>query len=123
MMFAQSSSALPQVKAGKLRALGIASGRRNAAAPEIATVAEQGLPGFEAVSWYALMAPANTPNDIVTKLQHEIARIVQLPEIKEKLAGLGAEPVGNTPAELAAMIRSESARYAALVQKAGIKPD
>ena len=86
-------------------------------------MAEQGLPGFEAVSWYALMAPSGTPNDIVTKLQHEVTRIVQLPEIREKLAGLGAEPVGNTSAELAAMIRSESARYAALVQKAGIKPD
>jgi tripartite-type tricarboxylate transporter receptor subunit TctC len=123
MMFAQSSSALQQVKAGKLRALGIASLKRNPAAPEIATVAEQGLPGFEAVSWYALMAPAGTPADVVNKLQNEIARIVQLSEIREKLAALGADPVGNTPAELAAMVKSESARYGALVQKAGIKAD
>jgi len=123
MMFAQSSAALPQVKAGKLRALGIASQKRNAAAPEIPTIAEQNLRGFEAVSWYALMAPAGTPPEIVTKLQREISRIVQLPEIRDKLAGLGAEPVGNTPTELAAMIKSESARYAALVQKAGIKAD
>jgi len=123
MMFAQSSSALPQVKGGKLRALGIASSRRNAAAPEIATVAEQGLPGFEAVSWYALMAPAGTPPEIIARLQQEVARIVQLPEIREKLAGLGAEPVGNPSAELAAMIKAESARYATLVQKAGIKAD
>jgi tripartite-type tricarboxylate transporter receptor subunit TctC len=123
MMFAQSSSALQQVKAGKLRALGIASLKRNPAAPEVPTVAEQGLPGFEAVSWYALMAPAGTPGEVVNKLQHEIARIVQLPDIREKLAALGADPVGNTPAELAAMVKSESARYGALVQKVGIKAD
>jgi tripartite-type tricarboxylate transporter receptor subunit TctC len=123
MMFAQSSSALPQVKAGKLRALGLASSKRSAAAPEIPTVAEQNLPGFEAVSWYALMAPAGTLPETIAKLQHEVARIVQLPEIREKLAGLGAEPVGNTPAELAAIMKTESARYAVLVQKAGIRAD
>ncbi len=123
MMFAQSSSALPQVKAGKLRALGIASLKRSAAAPEIPTIAEQNLPGFEAVSWYALMAPAGTPPEIIAKLQHEISGILQVPEVRDKLAALGAEPVGNSPAELAAMIKAESARYAVLVQKAGIKAD
>jgi tripartite-type tricarboxylate transporter receptor subunit TctC len=123
MMFAQSSSALPQVKAGKLRALGIASLKRSAAAPEIPTIAEQNLPGFEAVSWYALMAPAGTPPEIIAKLQHEILGILQLPEIRDKLAALGAEAVGDSPAELAAIIRTESARYGVLVQKAGIKAD
>lgn len=123
MMFSQMSSALPQVRAGKLRALGVASPKRSAAAPELPTVAEQGLAGFEAVSWYALVAPAGTPPEIVDRVQKEVARALQLPDVKERLAGLGAEPVGNTPAELAARMRTESARWAAVVKAAGIKAD
>jgi tripartite-type tricarboxylate transporter receptor subunit TctC len=117
------SSALPHVRAGKLRALGVASPRRSAAAPEIPTVAEQGLAGFEAVSWYALVAPAGTPPDIVEKVQKEVARVLQLADSRERLAGLGAEPVGNAPAELAARMRTESARWAQVVKAAGIKAD
>lgn len=123
MMFSQMSSALPHVRAGKLRALGVASPRRSAAAPDLPTIAEQGLTGFEAVSWYALVAPAGTPSDIVEKVQQEVARALQLPESRERLAGLGAEPVGNTPAELAARMRTESARWAQVVKAAGIKAD
>lgn len=123
MMFSQMSSALPQVRAGKLRALGVASPKRSAAAPELPTVAEQGLAGFEAVSWYALVAPAGTPPEIVDRVQKEVARALQLPDVKERLAGLGAEPVGSTPAELAARMRTESARWAAVVKAAGIKAD
>jgi tripartite-type tricarboxylate transporter receptor subunit TctC len=123
LMFSQMSSALPHVKSGKLRALGVASPRRSAATPEVPTVAEQGLAGFEAVSWYALIAPSGTPAEIIDKLQQEVARLLQLPDVKEKLAGLGAEPVGNTPAELAARMRAESARWAQVVKAAGIKAD
>ena len=123
MMFAQMSSALPHVRAGKLRALGVASLRRSTAAPDIPTVAEQGLAGFEAVSWYALIAPAGTPTDIVDKVQQAMARALQLPDAQERLAGLGAEPVGSTPAELAARMRTESARWAQVVKAAGIKAD
>ncbi len=123
MMFSQMSSALPQVRAGKLRALGVASPQRSAAAPELPTVAEQGLAGFEAVSWYALVAPAGTPPEIVDRVQKEVARALQLPDVKERLAGLGAEPVGSTRAELAARMRTESARWAAVVKAAGIKAD
>ena len=123
MMFSQMSSALPHVRAGKLRALGVARPRRSTAAPELPTIAEQGLPGFEAVSWYALVAPAGTPPDIVAKVQQEVARALQLPDSRERLAGLGAEPVGNTPAELAARMRTESARWAQVVKAAGIRAD
>ena len=123
MMFSQMSSALPQVRAGKLRALGVASPRRSAAAPEIPTVAEQGLAGFEAVSWYALVAPAGTPPDVVDRVQKDVARALQLADTREKLAALGAEPVGSTPAELAARMRTESARWAEVVKAAGIKAD
>ena len=123
MMFSQMSSALPHVRAGKLRALGVASPRRSTAAPELPTIAEQGLPGFEAVSWYALVAPAETPPEIVAKVQQEVARALGLPDSRERLAGLGAEPVGNTPAELAARMRTESARWAQVVKAAGIRAD
>ena len=122
-MFAQTSSALPQIQSGKLRALGIASPRRSAQLPDLPTIAEGGLPGFEAVSWYALLAPAGTPKDVIAKLQIEIARILQLPDIREKLAAQGGDPVGNTSEQLTAMLRSESARYADIVKRANIKAE
>ena len=122
-MFAQTSSALPQVQSGKLRALGVASARRSAQLPDVPTIAESGLPGFEAVSWYALLAPAGTPKEIVTRLQAEIARILQLPDIREKLALQGGEPVGNTPEQLSSMLKSESSRYADIVKRANIKAE
>jgi tripartite-type tricarboxylate transporter receptor subunit TctC len=123
MMFSQLSSALPHIRSGKLRALGMASLKRSAVMPELPTIAEQGFPGFEAVSWYALMVPAGTPSDIISRLHAETTRIVRLPDVREKLAGLGAEPVGNSPQELAATIRSESARWADVIQRQGIKSD
>jgi tripartite-type tricarboxylate transporter receptor subunit TctC len=123
MMFSQLSSALPHVRSGKLRALGMASVKRSPVMPELPTIAEQGFPGFEAVSWYALMVPAGTPPEVIAKLHAETARILKLPEVKEKLAGLGAEPVGNSPQELAATIHSESARWADVIRRQGIKAD
>ena len=122
-MFAQTSAALPQVQAGKLRALGVASAKRAPQLPDVPTIAESGLPGFEAVSWYALRAPAATPKDITAKIQTEVARILQLPDIREKLAAQGAEPVGGTPEQLAAQLRLESARYADIVKRANIKAE
>jgi tripartite-type tricarboxylate transporter receptor subunit TctC len=121
MMAVSMSSGLKQVQAGKLRALGVASLRRSAAAPGVPTVAEQGLPGFEALSWYALMAPAGTPPAIVEKLAAECARALRAPDLKERLVALGADPVGNSPAELAEMLKRESARWGELVRKAGIR--
>jgi tripartite-type tricarboxylate transporter receptor subunit TctC len=123
MMFSQLSSALPHIKSGKLRALGVASLKRSPVLPELPTIAEQGLPGFEAVSWYALMVPAGTPAEIVSRLNMETARILRLPDVREKLAGLGAEPVGNSPDALAATIRDESARWSDVIRKQGIKAE
>lgn len=122
-MFAQTSAALPHIQAGKVRALGVASARRTALLPDLPTIAESGLPGFEAVSWYALLAPAGTPKDIVGKLQVEITRILQLPDIKEKLTAQGGEAIGNTPEQLASLLRTESARYADIVRRANIKAE
>ena len=122
-MFSQTSAALPQIQGGKLRALGVASPKRAAQLPDVPTIAEAGLAGFEAVSWYALLAPAGTPKDVVAKLQGEIAKILQLPDIREKLSAAGGEPVGNTPEQLAALMRSESARYADIVKRGNIKAE
>ena len=122
-MFAQTSAALPQVQAGKLRALGVASLKRAAQLPDLPTIAEGGLPGFEAVSWYALLAPAGTPKEIVARLQAEVARILTLPDVKDKLAAQGGEGVGNTPEQLTTMLRTESARYADIVKRANIKAE
>lgn len=123
MMFSQMSSAGPHIWAGKLRASGVASLKRSTVLPALPTVAEQSLPGFEAVSWYALMAPAGTPADAIAKLQAESARILRLAEVREKLTALGAEAVGNRPEELAAIIRSESARWQKVVKDANLKSE
>ena len=122
-MFLSMSSALKQVQAGKLRALGVASPKRSSAAPELPTVAEQGLPGFEALSWYALMAPAGTPADIVAKIAGEAGRALRTPEVRERLVGLGANPVGNTPAELAQMLKREHAFWGDFIRKTGIRAE
>ena len=123
MMFSQMSSALPHIKAGKLRALGVASLKRSVLLPALPTVAEQNLPGFEAVSWYALMAPAGTPAEVIAKVQTESARILRLADVRDKLAALGAEAVGNRPDELATIIRTESARWQKVVKDANIKAE
>ena len=123
MMFAAIPSAQPHVKAGKLRALGVASLQRSSAMPDVPTVAEQNLPGFEAVSWYSILAPAGTPREIVERISGEIARMLGQPETREKLAGIGATPIGGTPEQLAAVIQEESALYADLFKKAGIRAE
>jgi tripartite-type tricarboxylate transporter receptor subunit TctC len=121
MMFDNMPSSLPLVREGKLRALGVTSAKRSAAAPEIPTIAEQGLPGFEAVSWFALFAPAHTPGPIVHKLQAEVAKILHSPEIGKRLAEVGLDPVGSTPEELAAYQRSEIVKWARVVKESGAK--
>jgi tripartite-type tricarboxylate transporter receptor subunit TctC len=123
MFFAQSSVALQHVKAGTVVALGVASPSRIPAAPDLPTIAEQGLPGFDVTSWYALVAPAGTPAPIVERLQREIAKAFADPDVRQKIAGLGAEPVANTPAQSATMQRAEAARWAKLAKDANIHAD
>jgi tripartite-type tricarboxylate transporter receptor subunit TctC len=121
MMFDNMPSSLPLVKEGRLRALGVTSAKRSPAAPEIPTLAEQGLPGFDAVSWFALFAPANTPRPIVDRLQAEVKKILAQPEIAKKLADAGLDAVGSTPDELAAYQRNEIAKWAKVVKDSGAK--
>jgi tripartite-type tricarboxylate transporter receptor subunit TctC len=124
LMVAQVPSALPHIKVGKLRPLGVASSAPLAALPEVPTIAEAApLPRFEAVSWYALMAPAGTPREVTEKIHLDTAKVLQLPEVRERLAKIGAEPSGESPAELAARIKEEYERWGEVVRKASIKAD
>jgi len=124
LMVAQVPSALSHIKAGKLRALGVASAAPLAALPGVPTIAEAAdLKGFEAVSWYALMAPAGTPKEVIAKIQGDIAKVLQLPDMREKLEAQGADPSGETSAELAARIRGEYDYWGEVVNKANIKAD
>lgn len=121
MMFDNMPSSLPLVKEGRLRALGVTSLKRSPAAPEIPTIAEQGLPGFDAASWFALFAPAGTPRPIVDRLQAEVKKILAQPEIAKKLAEAGLDAVGSSPDELAAYQRTEIAKWAKVVRDSGAK--
>jgi len=122
MMFSQLSTAKPLIAGGELRALGVASKVRSAALPDVPTVAQAGdMPEFEAASWYALMAPAGTPQAIVAKLHDGAVEAINAPEARIGLETQGAKPVGNTPAELAAVIAADTARWAKVIRDANIK--
>jgi tripartite-type tricarboxylate transporter receptor subunit TctC len=122
MTFAQLSNAKPFIENGRLRALGIASKDRSAALPDVPTIAEAGkLPGFEAMSWYALMAPAQTPEAIIRKLYGEVSSILQLPAVRSALEAQGARPVGSSPEQLEKIIAEDTARWSNLIREAHIE--
>jgi tripartite-type tricarboxylate transporter receptor subunit TctC len=121
MSFANIVNVVPLARQGKLRALAITSIKRSALAPELPTMAESGYPGFEAVPWFGLVAPAGTPRDIIDKLHAETVKTLAMPEVRKKFDELGIEPVGNTPAEFAAVIRKEIPEWAKVIKDAGIK--
>ena len=114
---------VPLVKAGKLRALAVTTKTRSALMPELPTIAEAGLPGYETVAWFGVLAPAGTPPDVVNRLSQEIGKIARSPEMREKLLAMGAEPVGGTPEEFKAVIDRDIAKWKPLAQKVGIKVD
>ena len=116
-------TALPHIKSGKLRALAVTSPRRSAALPDVPTVAEAGLPGYDSTQWYGVLAPAGTQRDIVARLHDAIVRALRDAEVGKRLAADGAEPVGNSPEEFAAFIKSESEKWAKVARAAVIKAE
>jgi tripartite-type tricarboxylate transporter receptor subunit TctC len=124
VMFDNLPSAMPHIKAGKLKALAVTSNQRSAALPDIPTVEQAGnLKGFEASSWFGLLAPAGTPQDIVNRVQQETAKALATPAMKERLLAQGAIPSGNTPAEFARLIDAEIRKWAPVVKASGAKVD
>jgi tripartite-type tricarboxylate transporter receptor subunit TctC len=121
LYFGAMSSPLPHVKAGKLRAIAVTTLKRASAAPEIPTLDEQGLKGFETSTWYGVAAPAGTPKEIVSKLNAEIVRIIRLPDVRDRLAAEGADVVGDTPEELTAFVKAEIAKWNKVVKQSGAK--
>ena len=123
LMFDNLPSSLPQIKAGKLRALAVTSAQRASALPDVPTVAEAGLPGFEASSWFGLLAPAGTPKDVVAKLNAEVAKWLATPEAREKLASQGAIAAGQSPEDFTRHIAAETAKWQKVVKESGAKVD
>jgi tripartite-type tricarboxylate transporter receptor subunit TctC len=116
------ATSLPLIAAGKLRALGVTSARRSAALPDVPTIAESGVPGFASTSWQGFFVAARTPRDVVDRLQKETARVLQAPDLRERLAALTYEPIGSTPQDFDAYFKSELARFAGVVKLAHIPP-
>jgi tripartite-type tricarboxylate transporter receptor subunit TctC len=115
--------ALPHVRSGKLKALGVTTLQRTSVAPEVPALNESGLPGYEVVNWYGVIAPAKTPPAVIAKLNAEIRKILQAPDTKSRLQAQGFETAGNTPEEFDVFIRSEVGKWSKVVKQAGIKPD
>jgi tripartite-type tricarboxylate transporter receptor subunit TctC len=123
MTFDNITTAWPLAKAGKLRALAVTTAKRSSIAPDVPTLAESGLAGYEVGSWQGVFAPAGTPPEIVKRLNAEMVKIINQPDVKEKLVGLGAEPVANTPEEFAALVKSEVVKWADVVKRSGARID
>jgi tripartite-type tricarboxylate transporter receptor subunit TctC len=123
VMMPNMLSAQPHIKSGRLRALGVTGSKRAPGADDIPTIAEAGVPGYEAVQWYGVLAPAGTPGDIISKLHAGVVRAVQNPEVRKRLMNDGAEPVGSSPAEFAAYIKAETDKWAKVIKAAGIDPN
>jgi tripartite-type tricarboxylate transporter receptor subunit TctC len=123
VMFDAYSSAVPNMKAGRVKALGIASLKRDPELPNLPTIAESGVPGYETVIWLAFFLPKGTPQAVVDRLRNELVKVMQSPDIKERFATLGMQPVTSTPQELATLLKDELVKWGKVVRDAGIKPE
>jgi tripartite-type tricarboxylate transporter receptor subunit TctC len=123
MMFNSIAPIVAQIRAGRVRVLGVASAKRSPQLPEVPTISEAGVPGFEADNWFGMFAPAKTPQRIIARLNEAVVKVVRSPEIQSQFAALGADAVGNTPEEFAAFVRRDMERYANVVRISGAKLD
>ena len=123
MMIAPAQAVVPQVKSGRLRALAVSGAMRLSTLPDLPTIAEAGVPGYEALGWFGLMVPAGTPAEILTRLNREVNRILTLADVRERLLELGADPASTTPAQFGEFIRRENAKWGKLIQEQGIVID
>jgi len=123
LIFNGLTSALPLIKIGKLRALAVTSLKRAGALPDVPTIDESGLKGFEAVAWNGLTAPAATPREVIAKISADVLKVVNSPELNERLRSEGSDPVGDSPAEFAAFLRNEIAKWAKVIKFAKVKPE
>lgn len=123
LFFSGMPPAMPHVKSGKLRALAVTTSKRSPAAPDVPTMAEAGVAGFDISNWFGVFAPAGTPDDVLNKLNAEIVKALALPDVKERLSSQGAETVGNTRGEFTAFIRAEMVKYEKLIRMSGAKPE
>jgi len=123
LMFDNTPNVLPQVKAGRLRALGSSGTKRSPLTPEVPTVAEAGVAGYEVMVWFGVVAPAGTPREIIGKLNAEVMKILAMPDVRERFLAQGVEPVGSTPEQFGEHIRAQMAKWAKVVQDAGVKAE
>jgi len=122
-LFATIPSAIQHFQSGRLVPLGVSSAKRNPALPAVPTVAEAGVPGYEAIEWQGVVAPAGTPGPVIGRLHQAFARAVTLPEMKERLTAIGADAAGGTPEELGTFIRNELANWSRVIKESGIRID
>ena len=123
VMFDNAPNVMPQVRAGRLRALAQSGAKRSTVAPDLPTVAEAGVPGYEVTVWFGLVAPAGTPREIVDKVNAEVLKILALPDVRERFLALGVEPLGSTPEEFGTHIRAQMDKWAKVVKDAGVKAE
>ncbi|HET7728737.1 MAG TPA: tripartite tricarboxylate transporter substrate binding protein [Usitatibacter sp.] len=123
LMFAPAQTVMPHVQAGKLRAYGVTSARRSPTLPDMPSLVEGGLAGYEAIGWFGLLAPVATPPAVVAKLSADANKVLAEPEVRQKMLTLGAEPSGNTPEQFARFIRDDMAKWSKLMAERGIKPE
>ncbi|MCW5603088.1 MAG: tripartite tricarboxylate transporter substrate binding protein [Burkholderiales bacterium] len=123
VMFSGFSSTLHHIKAGKLRALAVTGAKRSSALSDVPTIAEQGFPGVEATAWYGVLAPAGTPKPVIARLHGEFVKILKMPDVVQKMDGLGFEIIGSTPEQFAAYIQSETKKWEKVVKASGAKPE
>lgn len=123
LLFTATGAVLPMARAGKLRMMGVTGAKRSPFLPDVPTIAEQGLPGYDYIGWYGVIAPAKLPKDVHAKLYGEMAKAVKSPDVVERFAQFGYEPSGITPDEFTALVRSEMARWGKLLRAIGVKPE